>query len=74
MRRADEPEGPHPMSRLMREEDELGEGDDGTFLAYIPRSSLYSLQQSLQSTRVPRSELLLARSQGKSKLPNDEMP
>ncbi|KAG6902530.1 hypothetical protein C0995_015348 [Termitomyces sp. Mi166 len=28
VRKADEPEGPHPMSRLMREEDELGEGDD----------------------------------------------
>lgn len=29
-RRADEPPGPHPDSRLVREEDELGEGDDGT--------------------------------------------
>ncbi|KAG6891529.1 hypothetical protein C0992_005064 [Termitomyces sp. T32_za158] len=28
VRRADESEGPHPMSRLVREEDELGEGDD----------------------------------------------
>ncbi|KNZ73075.1 GC-rich sequence DNA-binding factor [Termitomyces sp. J132] len=28
VRRADEPEGPHPMSRLVREEDEMGEGDD----------------------------------------------
>ncbi|PFH46529.1 hypothetical protein AMATHDRAFT_154582 [Amanita thiersii Skay4041] len=27
-RRADEPQGPHPDSRLVREEDELGEGDD----------------------------------------------
>lgn len=26
--------GPHPESRLVREEDELGEGDDGTF--YLP--------------------------------------
>lgn len=24
------PQGPHPESRLMREEDEVGEGDDGT--------------------------------------------
>jgi GC-rich sequence DNA-binding factor len=23
------PQGPHPESRLMREEDEIGEGDDG---------------------------------------------
>uniref|UniRef100_A0A8H8CMD7 GC-rich sequence DNA-binding factor n=1 Tax=Psilocybe cubensis TaxID=181762 RepID=A0A8H8CMD7_PSICU len=27
-KRSDEPQGPHPESRLMREEDELGEGDD----------------------------------------------
>ena len=25
----DIPQGPHPESRLMREEDEVGEGDDG---------------------------------------------
>lgn len=25
----DVPQGPHPESRLMREEDELGEGEDG---------------------------------------------
>ncbi|KAJ6621800.1 nineteen complex-related protein 2-domain-containing protein [Mycena sp. CBHHK59/15] len=28
VKRGDEPQGPHPESRLMREEDELGEGDD----------------------------------------------
>ncbi|KAJ6508474.1 nineteen complex-related protein 2-domain-containing protein [Mycena sanguinolenta] len=28
VRRSDEPKGPHPESRLMREEDELGEGED----------------------------------------------
>ncbi|KAJ7643933.1 nineteen complex-related protein 2-domain-containing protein [Roridomyces roridus] len=28
VKRADEPQGPHPDSRLVREEDELGEGDD----------------------------------------------
>ncbi|KAG6827182.1 hypothetical protein H0H92_012892 [Tricholoma furcatifolium] len=28
VRRANEPQGPHPTSRLVREEDELGEGDD----------------------------------------------
>ncbi|KAF5375932.1 hypothetical protein D9615_008279 [Tricholomella constricta] len=28
VRRSDEPPGPHPESRLVREEDELGEGDD----------------------------------------------
>lgn len=29
IQRADIPQGPHPESRLMREEDEIGEGDDG---------------------------------------------
>lgn len=28
-RRAEEWQGPHPESRLMREDDDLGEGDDG---------------------------------------------
>jgi GC-rich sequence DNA-binding factor len=32
VKRADESQGPHPESRLMREEDELGEGDDGALL------------------------------------------
>ena len=30
-KRDDHAQGPHPMSRLVREEDELGEGDDGKF-------------------------------------------
>lgn len=29
IKRSDEYQGPHPDSRLVREEDELGEGDDG---------------------------------------------
>lgn len=29
-KREDIDKGPHPESRLMREEDEMGEGDDGT--------------------------------------------
>jgi GC-rich sequence DNA-binding factor len=29
IRRSDESAGPHPESRLMREDDDLGEGDDG---------------------------------------------
>jgi hypothetical protein len=28
-------EGPHPESRLVREEDELGEGEDGQSTSYI---------------------------------------
>lgn len=35
VRRSDEYQGPHPESRLMREEDDLGEGDDGwCFLSF----------------------------------------
>ncbi len=30
--RDDEYRGPHPESRLMREDDDLGEGDDGVFI------------------------------------------
>jgi GC-rich sequence DNA-binding factor len=30
-KRDDEYQGPHPESRLMREDDDLGEGDDGVF-------------------------------------------
>lgn len=34
-KRDDTPSGPHPESRLVREEDEIGEGDDGKFLLCI---------------------------------------
>jgi GC-rich sequence DNA-binding factor len=30
--RDDEYRGPHPESRLMREDDDLGQGDDGVFI------------------------------------------
>lgn len=30
-KRADYAQGPHPTSRLVREEDEIGEGDDGVY-------------------------------------------
>lgn len=36
VRRADEYQGPHPESRLMREEDDLGEGDDGLCFPLLP--------------------------------------
>ena len=36
IKRSDENRGPHPDNRLVREEDELGEGDDGmSFSLYI---------------------------------------
>ena len=37
-KRSDLPQGPHPESRLVREEDEIGEGDDGVY------GMLYALQ------------------------------
>ena len=54
----DEYLGPHPESRLMREDDDLGQGDDGV----IVRIKYFSLDltlapQILQSTQVPRREL-----------------
>ena len=33
-KRSDVPQGPHPESRLMREEDELGDADDGELCAF----------------------------------------
>lgn len=32
IKRNELPQGPHPESRLVREEDELGEGDDGEYV------------------------------------------
>lgn len=45
-RRADQDQGPHPSSRLVREDDELGEGDDGTWtiLATQANSSRHVLR------------------------------
>lgn len=34
-RRENEYQGPHPESRLVREEDELGEGDDGALGSFL---------------------------------------
>lgn len=43
-RREDIDQGPHPESRLVREEDELGEGDDGSHsLSYASIASLVTL-------------------------------
>jgi len=42
----DGPKGPHPESRLMREEDELGEGDDGKPCTLLSLISLYIFQPS----------------------------
>lgn len=34
-RKEDTYQGPHPESRLMREDDDLGEGDDGMYFTYL---------------------------------------
>lgn len=39
-KRVDFSQGPHPTSRLVREEDELGEGDDGKPLDIVDRYQL----------------------------------
>lgn len=36
VRKEDAPQGPHPESRLMREEDEIGEGEDGEWVLFFP--------------------------------------
>ncbi len=56
-KRNDEYLGPHPESRLMREDDDLGQGDDGV----IGQINCLSLDltlapQILPSTQVPRRE------------------
>jgi len=43
----DGPKGSHPESRLMREEDELGEGDDGKPCTLLPLISLYTSATNL---------------------------
>ena len=74
-RRAED-QGPHPESRLVREEDELGEGDDGTHSCFSISKTLLTLSliQSLPSTRVPKSELLWARSPARPRPTNEGMP
>lgn len=64
-RRADEYQGPHPESRLQREEDELGEGDDGTpFSSVDPTLTKYVIIfQNLLNTPARRSALPLGRNQ-----------
>ncbi len=67
-----EDQGPHPESRLMREDDELGEGDDGKYLCsiYLAAANWY---QNLRNTQVHKKELLLAKNRGKWRLASVEM-
>lgn len=65
----DGPKGPHPESRLMREEDELGEGEDGKpFILLRPLfRCIYFVHQNSRSIQVPKNELRWARNHGKRK-------
>ena len=45
-RREETYQGPHPESRLVREDDELGEGDDGTFYFLNMTKAKYRVQNS----------------------------
>ncbi len=47
--------GPHPESRIVREEDELGEGDDGECVKLFWTCSDLLGMKNLQSTRVRKS-------------------
>jgi hypothetical protein len=64
-KRDDGPQGPHPESRLMREEDELGEGDDGKPLPCLRPSLLYFFLQNSRSTQALKKGLRWARNPGK---------
>jgi len=70
----DGPKGPHPESRLMREEDELGEGDDGKpFTLPAPAfCCIYFVHQNSRSIQVPKNELRWARNHGKRRLLSGE--
>jgi GC-rich sequence DNA-binding factor len=52
IKQSDESKGPHPDSRLMREEDELGEGDDGIHFrtSYLITSSTNLISEFAEYT------------------------
>ena len=61
------PQGPHPESRLMREEDELGEGDDGETYFRLSRAPYTHMPtpQNMLNILVPRNALRSAKSLAK---------
>jgi hypothetical protein len=65
VKRPEESQGPHPESRLMREEDELGEGDDGASVSVICECVPIFCVQNMRSIPVHKSELPLGKSPGK---------
>lgn len=54
-KRSEVNQGPHPDSRLVREEDELGEGDDG-MLSRQSWSTVFTKLQSTLSTLALKNE------------------
>lgn len=69
-RTAEEWQGPHPESRLMREDDDLGEGDDGACHVLIahfdPDTDAFDLQSSPNILR-PKSALRWVRRRRRSR-------
>src|ERR1700722_10517519 len=51
IKRSDESKDPHPESRLMREEDELGEGDDGMCFFFLSFFFGYNFRISPQNSQ-----------------------
>lgn len=60
-------QGPHPESRLVREEDELGEADDG-MLKYFQVCLFLTILQSLRNTLARKKGLLWAKREKKQRL------
>jgi GC-rich sequence DNA-binding factor len=77
IRRSDESKGPHPESRLMREEDELGEGDDGMFKPITFGSDSHLIPEFAEYTsaqeRVPLGKKSKKAAAGKRKEAMQEM-
>lgn len=60
-------QGPHPESRLVREEDELGEADDGENVFPGPVLQYLLAPQSLRNIPAPKNGLHLVRRDKKLK-------
>lgn len=54
-------QGPHPESRLVREEDELGEADDGGLKCFFNLKTLLITTQNSRNTPVRKRGLLWGR-------------
>ena len=69
-KRSDFSQGPHPESRLVREEDELGDADDGKYTCFVTISSYSYVSQSMPNTLARRNVSPSARSRRKQRQRN----